>query len=104
RQRILTFSRAAWSMSFRCLSIIAFLMAGRPASGGFTLLAWMRPQRTTRGMEVAPLREEGPLYRPESGSHRARFQPRQGSQDLTRGSSAWAATALPDAVQCTSRV
>ena len=51
-------------MSFRCLSIMAFLMAGRPASGGFTLLAWMRPQRTTRGMGRAPLREEGQLYCP----------------------------------------
>src|SRR5262245_27923900 len=47
-------------MSFRCLSTIAFLMAGRPASGPFTFLAWIRPARTTRGM-AAPFLEEGRL-------------------------------------------
>src|SRR6185503_20306114 len=37
-------------MSFRCLSVIAFLMAGRPSSGPLTFRAWMRAQRTTLGM------------------------------------------------------
>src|SRR5687767_16026855 len=37
-------------MSLTCLSIIAFLMAGRPSSGGLTLLACINAQRTTRGI------------------------------------------------------
>src|SRR5438552_8196392 len=64
-------------MSFRCLSIMAFLMAGRPASGGFTLLAWMRPQRTTRAM--------GPLLWERKRHYTARLggYPRVGEDDHT---------------------
>src|SRR5581483_6636597 len=41
-------------MSLRCLSIMAFLMAGKERSLSRTLLAWIRPQRTFRDMEAPP--------------------------------------------------
>src|SRR5947208_194513 len=41
----------ASAISSRCLSIMACRISGRPASAGdLTLLAWIRPQRTTPGM------------------------------------------------------
>src|SRR5687768_4793374 len=44
---------------------MAFLIAGRPASGPLTLPAWIRPQRTTRGMG-APCSRKG-HYAPGPG-------------------------------------
>jgi hypothetical protein len=47
------------AISLTCLSTIAFLIFGRPASGPSTFLAWIRPPRTMRGIgsSFAPLRE-----------------------------------------------
>src|SRR5262245_12781329 len=78
-------------MSFRCLSSIAFLMAGNPASGPFAFRAWMSPQRTWRGMGrssrgwaiMTPPR--GLLAAPAGQSARAAQVVLQVQQGLARG-------------------